>query len=62
VSHSSITHAPDASRPGALFPSTLATPRGALFVATYASNSTTFSTVVGDTGLYYPRFVRINPS
>jgi hypothetical protein len=32
---------------------------GAELVATYAANSTSFATLIGDTSLYYPKFVRI---
>lgn len=34
--------------------------QGAQLVTTYASNSTSFATLVTDTSLYYPRFVRVN--
>ncbi len=33
---------------------------GAELVATYASNSSTFATLVRETSLYYPRFVRVS--
>jgi len=33
---------------------------GAPLVATYASNSTRLPTLVADTTLYYPRFVRVS--
>jgi hypothetical protein len=52
---------PESSRSGVLVYAGKAHPEltGAALVATYASNSTSFSTLVADTTLGYPRFVRL---
>jgi hypothetical protein len=53
---------PEDSRPDILVYAGKAHPEltGAALVATYAANSTTFSTLAADTALYYPRFVRLS--
>jgi hypothetical protein len=52
---------PESDRPNVLVYAGKAHPElaGADLVATYASNSTDFSTLVADTTLYFPRFVRL---
>jgi hypothetical protein len=54
---------PESSRSGVLVYAGKGHPelQGAPLVTTYASNSTSFRTLVADTTLYYPRFVRIAP-
>jgi hypothetical protein len=53
---------PESARPGVLVYAGKGHPeqQGAQLVATYASNAASFAALVGDTSLYYPRFVRVN--
>lgn len=53
---------PESSRPNVLVYAGKGHPEltGAPLVATYASNSTRLPTLVADTTLYYPRFVRVS--
>jgi Domain of unknown function (DUF4185) len=53
---------PESQRPGVLVYAGKGHPElaGADVVATYAANSTSFASLVSDTSLYYPRFVRVS--
>jgi hypothetical protein len=54
---------PEANRSGILIYAGKSHPElvGAPLLATYATNSTSFSTLVSDQSLYFPRFVRLTP-
>jgi hypothetical protein len=58
---------PESQRPDTLVyagkshPELTGTGNGNVIVATYASNSTSVASLVADTSLYYPRFVRLAP-
>jgi hypothetical protein len=58
---------PESQRPDALVyagkghPELMGAGNGDVIIATYATNSTSFASLVADTSLYYPRFVRLAP-
>jgi hypothetical protein len=59
---SSVYTPPESRRPDVLVYAGKGHPEltGADLVATYAANSTSFASLVSDTSLYYPRFVRLS--